>query len=96
MVAHSPEKNKKNVKHTVRLSRLDGVRLSYLLASSSQGFGITVTLTDGLQKTQETAYFPTRSLALGFLSLARRRLVTPLSLAAVYDDFIADALSLLP
>ena len=96
MKAHVAREKFKNVNHTSRLVRLRGLRLEYRLVPSPKGCTVTVTMEKEGRRTQGAVLFPRRSLAEEFLLLASRHLVTPGSLFAVYDDFLAVALSLLP
>ncbi len=94
--AHGPGVMPENVKHTFRLVRLCALRLEYRLAPHPLGYTVTVAIeTDG-RRTEDAVTLPTLPLAADFLALAARHLVTPVSLPAVYDDFLAASLSLLP
>ena len=83
-------------RETACLVPVIGARLITRLHPADGGYALTVTMVRGDRRTAETVILPTAPLAHSLRSLVLRHTVTPLSLPAVYDDFMAAALSLLP
>ena len=85
-----------NVNKTTRIISAFGARTVYRLTAAPHGYRLTVAMERSGRRSEERVFFPEVGLAEDFLALAARTAVTPLSLAAVYDDYLAERLSLLP
>ena len=68
----------------------------YCMAGAEKGYCLEIVMQVGARSTREAVLLPTGELAERFFALVILGGVTPLSLPAVYDDFLAEALSLLP
>ena len=88
--------NRFYVNKTSRVVRAFGARTVYRLIPAERGYRLTVTMERAGRRSEESVFFPEVGMAEDFLALAARTAVTPLSLAAVYDDYLAVKLSLFP